>query len=433
MMLDTMVLGLQIGQPVIVNGELVDAEGVIGHEVGILKEIIHSRGYTMIYLEEALQYKYLRDTVIIDANVVPATHGETVNEVLGSGDGTRTNQRFVLKKPPLTYVSAATTSGAESTMNVKVDGIEWNQALSLYNIGPKSQSYVVRLDNDGNVNIEFGDGKQGTRLPTGQENIIATYRSGIGAEGIVAADSIKLLKTRPQGIRGVNNPIAASGSQEPETMDNARTNAPRTVLTMDRIVSLKDYEDFARAYAGIGKAQAVVLWNGKTEMAHLTIADSYGNTIDTGASTYQNLSKSIDTYRDHLAMVQLDTFEKRLFQIEAKLLINEKYTAEDVLKKAESALTEAFSFEKRDFGQPVTSAEVISFLQRVPGVIAVDLDKLYLTDSAYETDTKLGPTQSQPASVLPCSIARWPEGGDFQKAQLLLINPVGITLEENES
>ena len=34
-----------------------------------------------------------------------------------------------------------------------------------------------------------------------------------------------------------------------------------TVLTLDRIVSLPDYENFTRAFNGIGKAQAVALWN----------------------------------------------------------------------------------------------------------------------------------------------------------------------------
>ncbi len=433
MMLESIVLGLQAGQPVIINGEQTDTAGVISHEVAVLKDIVHSRGHTILYFENALQYRYKRDSVTVNANVVPATHGETVkDEVLGSGDGTKTNQRFVLKKPPLTYVSAATPSGAESTLKVKVDNIEWDPVGSLYNIGSNKQGYVVRLDNDGDVNVTFGDGKQGARLPTGQENIKATYRSGIGATGEAAAGSIKLLKKRPPGIKSVTNPLASSGSQEPEAMDNARTNAPRTVLAMERIVSLQDYEDFARTYAGIGKAKAIILWNGKTELVHLTIADSYGNPIDPDTDLYKNLSEAIDTCRDRLAMVLIDTFEKRLFQLEARLLIEEKYDAEAVIAEAQSALDEAFSFEKRDFGQPVTSAEVISILQQIPGVIMVDLDKLYLTDPAYVTDTEMGQNQTKPASILPCSIAKWPEDEGFQKAQLLLINPVGIKLEEIE-
>lgn len=441
--LDTIVLGLKNGQPVIVNGERTDPAKTIGHEVAVLKDVDHSRGYTVISFKDALQYGYVADTVTVNANVVPATHGETVNEVLGSGDGTKANQRFVLKKPPLTYVAAATPSGAECTLKVKVgvvrwgqevkeQGIEWERVTSLYNIGPGRQGYTVRLDDNGDVNITFGDGKQGTRLPSGQENIVATYRSGIGTDGEVAADSIKLLKTRPLGIRGVTNPIASSGSQEPETRDGARSNAPRTVLTMDRIVSIQDYEDFARAYAGMGKARAVALWNGETELVHITVAGSNGDPIDANSETYKNLGKSIDACRDNLAMVKIDTFNKRLFQVEAKLLVDEKYTAEDVLSEAKSAFKQAFSFENRDFGQPVTASEVISILQHVRGVNAVDLDRLFLTDRAFVNDKELGPMQDQPAAVLPCSGAEWPEGGDFQKAQILLINTAGIKVGEKE-
>ena len=69
----------------------------------------------------------------------------------------------------------------------------------------------------------------------------------------------------------------------------------------------------------------------------------------------------------------------------------------------------------------------------IKGVNAVDLDKLFLTDEAFENDKELGPKQSRPAAVLPCTGAEWPEGGDFQRAQLLLINTEGIKVEEKES
>jgi len=426
-MLDSLVLGLQIGQPVIVSGEQVETEGVTSHEVAILKNIIHSRGYTVLFFEEALQYRYVRDTVTISANVVPATHGETVTEVLGSGDGTKTNQRFKLKKPPLTYVSASTPSGAESTLTVKVDDLEWEESSSLYGLDARSQQYTVRLDNEANAYITFGDGKQGARLPTGEENVTATYRSGIGYDGEVDADSLKLLKTKPQGIRSVTNPVAASGADEPETMDKARTNAPLTVLTMDRIVSLKDYEDFARAFTGIGKAQAIILWNGESELVHITIASSSGKTIDSTSQTYENLVEAIETYRNPIARVQVATFESRLFHVEAKIMIDSRYTESTVLDEAKAALESAFSFDERDFGQSVTAAEVINVIQQVAGVVYVDLEKLYLADDAE------GSSQTSPPVVLKVNKARWPQGGAFQKAQLLLINSAGITLEAIES
>jgi len=120
----------------------------------------------------------------------------------------------------------------------------------------------VRIDNNSKATVIFGDGKSGARLPTGQENVKAAYRAGIGSDGEVGAGSLTLLKTRPFGVRGVTNPLTASSAADPEKLENARTNATLTVLTLDRIVSLRDFEDFARAFSGIGKAQAINLWNG---------------------------------------------------------------------------------------------------------------------------------------------------------------------------
>ena len=40
----------------------------------------------------------------------------------------------------------------------------------------------------------------------------------------------------------------------PEASDDARRNAPLAVMSLDRLVSVQDYADFARTFAGIGKA-----------------------------------------------------------------------------------------------------------------------------------------------------------------------------------
>ena len=79
----------------------------------ILDTIQHSGGFTTLFFASpGLRFRYVRKTVTINANVAPATHGDTVTEVLGSGDAARPNQAFVLKKPPLTYTPSADPSGA---------------------------------------------------------------------------------------------------------------------------------------------------------------------------------------------------------------------------------------------------------------------------------------------------------------------------------
>ena len=73
---------------------------------------------TELVFEEALLFRYAREDrdgqegVRINANVARATHGKRADsEVLGSGDGSASFQRFSLAQTPLTHVSAATASG----------------------------------------------------------------------------------------------------------------------------------------------------------------------------------------------------------------------------------------------------------------------------------------------------------------------------------
>jgi len=47
----------------------------------------------------------------------------------------------------------------------------------------------------------FGDGVDGARLPSGRENIVASYRSGIGTGGNLDAGQLTLLKTKSASLR----------------------------------------------------------------------------------------------------------------------------------------------------------------------------------------------------------------------------------------
>lgn len=230
----------------------------------------------MLTFDRALAYSYARPSVTINANVAPSTHGETVEEVLGSGDAGQAFQRFTLRHPPLTYVSASTPSGAQTTLEIRVNDLQWSEVPTLFGHGPQERIYVTRTDDDGRTTVVFGDGRTGARLPTGQENVRAKYRKGIGLPGLVKAHQLTLLMTRPLGVKSVTNPLAPSGAADREGLAEARRNAPLTVLTLDRIVSLQDYEDFARAFAGIVKALATWIWRDTRRSVFVTVAGSNG-------------------------------------------------------------------------------------------------------------------------------------------------------------
>src|SRR5690606_16114075 len=120
-------------------------------------------------------------------------------------------------------------------------GVEWDAVASTFGRGLSERVYVPRIGDDGSTTLTFGDGAHGARLPTGRENVSARYRVGIGTEGAVKSGALTVLKTRPQGVKAVTNPLAAFGAQDPETLADARANAPVTVLTLDRLVSVRDY------------------------------------------------------------------------------------------------------------------------------------------------------------------------------------------------
>lgn len=390
--LDTWVDGLFAGQNIIICGELHTARGVDACEratIGKVEQVLKPDGFTRIILSAPLDNAYLRATVTINANVAHATHGETVLETLGSGDASKAYQRFPLRQPPLTYTSASTPSGTQSTLAVRVDGLLWHEVPTLYGHGPEERIYITRTDDDGKTFLQFGDGQTGARLPSGQENVSAAYRKGTGLPGLLKANQLSQLMTRPLGLKGVTNPMASAGAADPELRDQARRNATLTLLTLERIVSLSDYEDFARAFAGISKALATWTWNGETRGVFVTVAGPDGAAVADDSPLYENLLAAMRAAGDRTVGLQVRSFEQRFFRLKARLKVDEDYVTAKVSQEVRQRLRQHFSFDAREFGQPVTLSEVIAVMQRTAGVVAVDVDQLYRADESPALNARL--------------------------------------------
>lgn len=416
--LDGVYLDLSVGRPVVVKGQREDLDGVEDSEVVYLAEVIFNQGYTEVVFKTSLVHSYRRETVTLNANVALATHGEKKEEAIGSGDANRPFQRFALRHPPLTYVSAANPVGALSTLEIRVDGLLWNEVPSFYGHGPQETIYITRTDDTGQTFVQFGDGRTGKRLPTGQENVRATYRQGMGEEGLVKAGQLSLLMTRPLGVQGVENPLAARDAADRESPQDIRQNASLNIRTLNRIVSLRDYEDFARAFNGIAKAMATWMPQGQRRGIFLTVAGAKGQAILPGGTIYTNLLAAIKQAGDPLIGVTVQTYTPAFFQLTGTVKIQSNFLADQVLAKVEQRLRAAFSFESRSFGQPVTISEVIAVIQSVPGVVAVDLNTLHRTDASPADLTQLGSLWT----VVPASA---PQSGRIspRAAELLLLDP----------
>lgn len=383
--LGTLEQGLEPGRWLIIAGERADIPGVTGVQAAELAMLAGVRqGYdptlngdqnhSTLLLAVPLAYKYKRDTVAIYANVAHATHGETRSEVLGSGDGSKALQSFTLRQSPLTYVSAPTASGIASTLEVRVNNLRWHAVDTLAGQGPTDHSYTTKTGDDVKTTVIFGDGVQGARLPSGSENVRAVYRVGIGRAGNVEAGKISLLASRPLGVKGVNNPLPATGGADRESRDQARRNAPLAITALDRLVSVQDYEDFARTFAGIGKASARRLSDGRRQVVHLTIAGEDDIPIARTSDLYRNLREALFSYGDSHLPITVDLRELLILIVDAGVLLLPDYLWESVEPKIRAKLLDTFSFDRRGLGQDALLSEVVATIQSVPGVAYVDVD-----------------------------------------------------------
>jgi hypothetical protein len=329
--------------------------------------------HTILRLANPLAFSYKRDTVTVYGNVVDATNGETRNEVLGSGDGSQPLLAFTLKQTPLTFVSADTPSGVESTLTVFVNSIRWHETARPDLLGPTDRAYVTSTGDDDKVTVTFGDGAHGARPPTGVNNVSATYRFGIGTGGDVAAGQISQLSTRPLHVTAVVNPIAASGGGDREELAQARRNVPLGLSALDRLVSTSDYEDFTHTFAGIAKASAVRLTDGRRRVVHLTVAGDKDGPIDRSSDLYHNLIQALADFGDAAQAVRVDPRTLRLLVLDAGIHINSDFQWGPVVDQVRSAVMEAFGFANRNLGQAAYLGDVTRVIQAVPGVDYVDV------------------------------------------------------------
>ena len=342
--------------------------------------------HTQIQLQSSLANCYERASTTVNVNVALVTHGQSVSEIMGSGNSSLADQEFTLRQTPLTYVQAPTPSGRQSSLQVQVNGVTWTEVDSLYGVSSYQQSFDVLNQPDNTADVIFGDGVEGALLPTGQNNVRANYRIGLGSAGNVGANTLTTLIDRPLGVSAVTNPEAATGGQDPQTLADIRSQAPLSVLTLGRAVSLSDYENYAAAFAGIAKAHALWMPSGPSRGVFLTVAGVDGVALPPGNPTLANLLTSLKSYGNPLIPVSVQSFVETLFGFSANIKYDPAYDQPSVTAQVLQTVSAAFGFEQQGFGQSVSIDQIAAVIQNVPGVVAVNVFALTTVASSVGGD-----------------------------------------------
>ncbi len=402
----------------------VSADGLLPGRRLIVRGIRASDGQAVIVeITPPLTEPLARESVVVHANVALASHGESVSQILGSGNASQAFQHFELKQLPLTYRSADDETGAAAALTVRVGDIAWHERPTLFGAAPTDRAHALTVDEQGREFVVFGDGVRGARLPSGTSNVRASYRKGLGTEGNIGADKLTQLMSRPLGLKSVSNPLATEGGSDPEGPGAARQSMPLVTRTLGRAVSLLDYQDFARAFSGIAKAQARALALPAGPTVAITLAGPDGALPTPASPVWQHLLTALKSSGDPHVAVQLLAFQPSTFHVGLKVKRDLDYDIETVLAAVEAALRAHYAFGERELGQPVQESELISVAQAVPGVVALDVTRLYggtqpLAQTSVSKQVRLLAARMQV------------QGGVARPAELLTLDPAPLDLLE---
>ena len=305
-------------------------------------------------------------------NLLPVSRGQTVErEMMGSGDAILINQEFVLKRAPLTYLADTgprSVNGYRSTLRVWVNGIEWHEVQSFYKQQPDARVFVTREDDEQKTHVRFGDGELGARLPSGINNVVATYRYGSGAD----VPRIGTLTTilRPQGgLQAIRNPIAPGGGADPDPPDQIRRYAPRSVLTFGRAVSGDDYETLAAQTPGVSRARARWIWDANLQR---TLVKVFVGDDDAAVAAAR---AALRAFADPNRPVRVELAAPRYVDLSFTLEVHRDYTPDRVSAEVRAALLdprrEPFGREVVQIDDVVYDSQIYDICMAVPGVAAV--------------------------------------------------------------
>lgn len=313
-------------------------------------------------LQQPLAHVYDPETLQVNLNVVAAAAGQPVSAPIGSGDPQQANQMFAVPFPiaAIGPTPADPTASPSSSLNVYVEGQPWTAVPSLLHAGPQDTVFVERTNKDGSATVIFGDGVHGARLPAGQDNVVATYLQGGGAGTGVAPGALIQALDRPQLVTAVHNPQPALVPPMPSA-DQSRIAAVRS---LDRTITVQDYEDLALAQAGVSSARVDVLSGPLGRAIVITVALGAGapdGALDNVASTVETLSPSGLPVRVVAATL-------------VNVLATVKVTSAQSATAIEPAIRTALSgFAADRPGEPLYAARVLAAANAVSGVIAAQI------------------------------------------------------------
>lgn len=230
------------------------------------------------------------------------------------------------------------------------------------------------------------------------------YLTGGGVASNVPANSLTNFTATVTGdataqtTLAFNNPKAATGGKDGDSVEELRQNSLRAFAEQGRVVTLSDYVVRAMSlpakYGTVGKVYAVRDQLESTQSTTDNIIDSNPLAISLYVLAYdnngklttatKNLKKNLRTYLSEYMILTDALSIKDAFivniGVDFDILVKPNYNGRDVLLNCTAALKEHFHITKWGINQPINTSSIQNILYGITGVQAVQ--KVKITNNA---------------------------------------------------
>jgi hypothetical protein len=251
--------------------------------------------------------------------------------------------------------------------------VRWHERPHLHDSTPADRHYAIERATG---RLRFGTG-----VPGAGRRIVATYATGGGVAGNVAASAVRELRTAIPFIAGVDNPVRAQGGAEAEATAAILRRGPERLRHRDRALSARDYEWVARdASPEVARAHCTPLRgsNGHAERGWVTIA-LVPQSAEARPAPSPELARRVRAYAaahaPAVVAIRLVPAVYAAVSVLATLTPVDPSLAAIVESRVRAALNR-FLHPLRggpdgqgwEFGEPVHASQIASVIESTPGV-----------------------------------------------------------------
>jgi hypothetical protein len=316
---------------------------------------------------------FTRNNTLIYGNVVNASHGETQAQViLGSGDASQTGQHFKLQSDQVSWLNDSSfNTGVRADVLLAVGNRYWQQVENLSLSVAEDHHYQIKIDEDNKLSIHFGDGRHGRKLPTGIDNIRVTFREGNGETGNLASHSLVKIARPDPLVDDFIAPLAATGGAEKESPVHMRENAPAALLSLNRAVSLSDFEHLARHHSMVWQAKAFerVANRPAPTAIEVVVVAAGGSPFAANSELAQTLKTFFIQHAIPSLPISVLSYQPLLMRIQPSIMVDASAFDKKVVALAvKQHLQTMLSLKLRQLGQALFRSNIIALIEEVEGV-----------------------------------------------------------------